>query len=106
MRLLDESGRELVSWQPDKSYSSVIVSCPEIAQGSTYTLEAGDSSTQVTMDSLVYGSSGMGGGPGGGNPGGGGSGGGEPGGGEPGGGEPGGGSGGRGGMGGGPGGRG
>ncbi len=69
VRLLDESGQELVSWQPDKSYSSVIVSCPEITQGSTYTLEAGDSSTQVTMDSLVYGSSGwggMGGGPGGG----------------------------------------
>ena len=59
--LSDSSGNQLVSWQPDKAYSCVVISCPEIAQGSTYTLTTGDSSTQITMDSLIYGSGGMGG---------------------------------------------
>lgn len=69
--LTDSAGNELVSWQADKSYSSVIVSCPEIEQGAAYTLTAGSSTTQVTMDSLVYGSDGgMGGMMGGGDPGG------------------------------------
>lgn len=58
----DSSGNELISWTPDKEYDSVIVSCPEIAQGETYTLSAGDSTQEISMeDSLVYGSSGMGG---------------------------------------------
>lgn len=60
--LTDSSGNELVSWQPEKEYTCVIISCPEITQGSTYTLTAGSSSVQITMDSLVYGSGGMGGG--------------------------------------------
>lgn len=61
IRLLDGDGQELGSWQADKEYSSVIVSCPEITQGATYTLEAGDTTTEVVMDSLVYGAGGMGG---------------------------------------------
>ncbi len=68
--LSDSSGNQLVSWQPDKAYSCVVISCPEITQGSTYTLTTGDSSTQITMDSLIYGSGGMGGGMHGGNMGG------------------------------------
>lgn len=66
--LKDSSGNEIISWEAEKAYDSVIVSCPEITEGSEYTLVAGSSTTQVTMDSLVYGSSsGMGGGmPGGG----------------------------------------
>ncbi len=63
--LCDSDGTVLVSWQPDKAYSSVVISCPEIVTGSTYTLTAGSYSTEITMDSLVYGSgSGMGGGAG------------------------------------------
>lgn len=66
--LKDSSGNEIVSWEVEKAYDSVIISCPEITEGSDYTLVAGSSSVSVTMDSLVYGSSsGMGGGmPGGG----------------------------------------
>lgn len=68
--LSDSSGREILSWQADKAFDSVLISCPEITEGSTYTLTAGSSETEVTMSSLVYGSSGemggMGGGPGGG----------------------------------------
>ena len=60
--LADSSGKELVSWQPDKEYSCVIISTPEIIQGSAYTLTADGTSTEITMDSLIYGTGGMGGG--------------------------------------------
>ena len=63
LSLTDSSGTELVSWQPEKEYTSVIISCPEITQGSIYTLIADGNTMQITMDSLVYGSEGMGGGP-------------------------------------------
>lgn len=56
--LSDSNGNELLSWQADKAYSSVIISCPEIVQGSTYTLAADSYTTQITMDSLVYGTAG------------------------------------------------
>lgn len=69
--LSDSSGNELVSWTPEKEYTSVIISCPEIKTGQEYTLTTGSDTTQITMDSIVYGSgSGMGGNPGnGGGPG-------------------------------------
>lgn len=69
--LSDSSGNELVSWQADKAYTSVIISCPQITQGETYTLTTGSNSTEITMSSLIYSSGGMGnmggmgGGPGG-----------------------------------------
>lgn len=60
--LISSEGTELLSWASEKEYSSVIVSCPEIRQGETYTLKAGTAEESITMDSLVYGSgSGMGG---------------------------------------------
>lgn len=65
--LSDSSGNELVSWTADKEYSSVIVSCPEIKQGETYTLIAGSATQEITMDTLVYGSGSMGGQKGGGH---------------------------------------
>lgn len=61
IRLTDENGTELVSWEADKTFSSVIVSCPEIVQASTYTLTAGTYQGEITMNSLVYSSGGMGG---------------------------------------------
>lgn len=53
--LTDASGTELINWQTSKEYTSVVVSCPGIAQGESYTLKAGTSKTTVTMDSLIYG---------------------------------------------------
>ena len=53
--LTDASGTELLSWQSSKSYASVVISCPEIVQGESYTIKAGTSETTVTMDSLIYG---------------------------------------------------
>ena len=60
--LEDSEGNELVSWQPDKVYTCVIISTPEIEKGSTYTLKTGDAEKEVTMESLVY-SDGVAGGP-------------------------------------------
>lgn len=53
--LTDASGTELLSWQSSKSYASVVISCPEIVQGESYTIKAGTSETTVAMDSLIYG---------------------------------------------------
>lgn len=63
--LTDESRQELITFQAAKSFDSVAVSCPEITEGASYTLTAGTSENQITMDSLIYGSGGgmgMGGG--------------------------------------------
>ena len=74
--LKDSSGNVLVSYSSDKKFNSVVVSCPSLVQGGTYTITAGGSDYSVTLTSLIYGS-GMGGGmlggggmPGGGMPGG------------------------------------
>ncbi len=58
--LYDSDGNTLVSWQPDKSYSVVIVSCPDITEGASYTLSTGGSTTEITKSSLIYSSSSMG----------------------------------------------
>ncbi|MCM1325833.1 MAG: carbohydrate-binding domain-containing protein [Bacteroidales bacterium] len=53
--LKDSSGKELLSYTPEKTYGCVVLSCPEIVQGETYTLTAGSQSQTVKMDSLIYG---------------------------------------------------
>jgi hypothetical protein len=61
--LTDSEGNKLIEWTMDKSYNCVVISCPEIVDGATYTVTMGDNSTEVTMDGLIYGSGfGMGGG--------------------------------------------
>ncbi len=61
--LKDSDGNEIISWQPDKTYSSVLISTPDIVDGAVYTLTAGTYSEDITMDGLIYGSGfgGMGG---------------------------------------------
>lgn len=77
--LQDSDGNTLLSYSPKKSYNNVVISCPAIAQGETYTITASGETSQITMSSVIYGSSGgmgggfggpggMGGGPGGGRP--------------------------------------
>lgn len=64
--LKDSTGQTLVTYIPEKTYTCVVISCPDIQQGSTYTLTAGGQTTSIEMTSLIYGSSGsMGGGMGG-----------------------------------------
>lgn len=54
--LSDSSGNELLRWTAEKAYSSIIISCPEIKQGESYTLKGGTAEQSITMDNLVYGS--------------------------------------------------
>lgn len=63
--LKDSSGNVLISYTPEKSYSSVLISCPALKQGAAYQIILGGQSTSVTLDSLIYTAGGMGG-PGGG----------------------------------------
>ena len=71
IRVTDASGSILAEFAPTKAYSCVIVSTPALRQGGTYTVTMGGESTDVTLESLIYGTGGMGGGmggqPGGGN---------------------------------------
>ena len=65
IRVTDASGSVLAEFSPAKAYNCVIVSIPALKQGGTYTVTIGGESTDVTLDSLIYGSGGMGGQPGG-----------------------------------------
>ena len=58
--LQDSDGTVLASYTPPKAYDSVAVSAPGLTTGSTYTVTACGESTEVTLDSLIYGG-GMGG---------------------------------------------
>lgn len=60
VQLLDAQGNILVSYTAESSFNSVVVSCPQLKQGETYTLTAGGVDTEITMESLIYGN-GMGG---------------------------------------------
>lgn len=52
--LTDSSQEELLSWTNEKQYNFVLISCPEIVQGQTYTLTAGTDTQEITMESLIY----------------------------------------------------
>lgn len=65
IRVTDASGSVLAEFSPAKAYSCVIVSTPALKQGGTYTVTMGGESTDVTLESLIYGNGGMGGGMGG-----------------------------------------
>lgn len=52
--LQDSSQNEIFSWIPEKEYTSVLISCPEIEEGEIYSLIAGNVTQQITMESLIY----------------------------------------------------
>lgn len=60
--LTDADGNVLVEYTPEKNYNCVVVSCPELTEGNTYTLSLGGETQTVVLTSLIYGSSGFGGG--------------------------------------------
>lgn len=62
--LTDASGNVCVTAVSEKSYSSVVISSPELEVGQTYTLTAGEVTETIELTDTVYGS-GMGGMPGG-----------------------------------------
>lgn len=51
--LTDSEGKELLNWTPGKTYSSVILSCPGLEIGQSYTLNTGTESTELTLESLA-----------------------------------------------------
>lgn len=53
--LTGKDGNVLVSWKAEKDYSCVNISCPELAEGGTYTLTAGKTVNEITMADLIYG---------------------------------------------------
>ena len=50
----DADGNTLVSYTPMREYNSVVISCAELSDGSTYTIHTGENSREVTMEGLVY----------------------------------------------------
>lgn len=52
--LTDADGNELISFTPSREYNSVVLSCAELEEGATYTLNTGETATEVTLSSLVY----------------------------------------------------
>ena len=52
--LEDADGNTLLSYTPVREYNSVVISCAELSDGSTYTIHTGENSQEVTMDGLVY----------------------------------------------------
>ena len=65
--LKDGGGNVLVSYTAESGFNSVVVSCPGMVQGGTYTVHVGNEEYEVTLDSLIYGNGfgGFGGGRGG-----------------------------------------
>ena len=63
--LTDAEGNVLLTYTARKAFQSILVSCPDMAVGSTYTLTAGEETQTIELTGTVYGaSSGMGGAPG------------------------------------------
>lgn len=52
--LTDDTGNTLVSWEIPAAYTCVVVSCPQMVVGETYTLTAGESSTSFTLEDISY----------------------------------------------------
>lgn len=51
-------GEEIISFTPQKSCNCIVISCPELTVGESYIFECGGSSSEFTLTSLIYGSSG------------------------------------------------
>lgn len=60
--LKDAVGAILAAYTAEKTFGSVVISCPGLMEGGTYTLCIDNDETEIVMDSLIYGSGlGMGG---------------------------------------------
>lgn len=56
IRLTDASGNLLLSYTPADDYSCIVVSCPELSEGSEYTLSYGSASQSFTQSEAHMGS--------------------------------------------------
>lgn len=55
--LTDSIENEILYWQSEKSFSSVLISSPELKEGGTYSITAGTYTNDITLDTLIYGES-------------------------------------------------
>ena len=49
----DSSGETILSWDVPCSFTSAVISCPEMTVGETYTVTVGDSSEEVTLTGIA-----------------------------------------------------
>lgn len=54
----DSAGKVLAEYSTEKTYSSVVITCPGMKVGGTYTVTAGSFSQSITLSSISYGASG------------------------------------------------
>ena len=52
----NSSGKTLSSFTPKKQYSAVVISCPAMKKGESYTVTAFGKDTKVTLSDIIYGS--------------------------------------------------
>ena len=52
--LTDSDGNEIISYTPAKSYECVQISSSMLKTGETYTLKAGDTTTSISLDNIIY----------------------------------------------------
>jgi hypothetical protein len=52
VRLEDSEGNVLISYEVPCSFSSLIISCPEMVQGETYTVVIGDTAEEITLEEV------------------------------------------------------
>lgn len=56
VKLQDTEGNVLTEFSPVKTYNSILVSCPQLVSGNTYTIMAGEEMITVEMTDTIYGS--------------------------------------------------
>ena len=52
LTVTDADGSVLLSWEVPCSFSSALISCPEMKIGGTYTVTAGETSEEITLESV------------------------------------------------------
>lgn len=52
LTVTDADGSVLLSWKVPCSFSSALISCPEMKIGGTYTVSAGETSEEITLESV------------------------------------------------------
>ena len=55
IELKDSEGNVLITYTGEKQYNSVLISCPQIEKGKSYTLVTGDVSSEIEMTDVIYG---------------------------------------------------
>ena len=53
IRLLDESGQEVVAFTAERACNAILISSPELEQDETYTLAVGDEEVEITFSDLI-----------------------------------------------------